>query len=104
VVLVYCTKKKSGNPGDDNIGPRSGDSDTRLDWIGRRWKELIDTEKWSLHPDPFWTYPHDYRSAFNQRTHSSSISLVSFKSKNIFFFEKNALAYHNASVVSIQKS
>jgi damage-control phosphatase, subfamily III len=40
---------------------RSDDSDRRIDWLGRRWRDFIDNKIWTIHPDPFWTYPHDYR-------------------------------------------
>ena len=26
-----------------------------------KWKEFFTNEVWTVHPDPFWTYPHDYR-------------------------------------------
>ena len=27
---------------------------------GEKWKEYIEKDIWSIHPDPFWTYPHDF--------------------------------------------
>ena len=26
-----------------------------------KWKDFFTNEVWTVHPDPFWTYPHDYR-------------------------------------------
>ena len=27
---------------------------------GEKWKSYLEDGIWSIHPDPFWTYPHDY--------------------------------------------
>jgi len=27
---------------------------------GEKWKNFLNDGIWSIHPDPFWTYPHDY--------------------------------------------
>ena len=40
---------------------RSDENDERMAALGRRWKEFIDSKRWSVHADPFWTYPHDFR-------------------------------------------
>jgi hypothetical protein len=27
---------------------------------GEKWQKYLDTKVWTVHPDPFWTWPHDY--------------------------------------------
>lgn len=27
---------------------------------GEKWKDFLQNGVWSVHPDPFWTYPHDF--------------------------------------------
>jgi len=27
---------------------------------GEKWKDFLQNGMWSIHPDPFWTFPHDF--------------------------------------------
>ena len=29
--------------------------------IGEKWKAFLTSGAWTIHSDPFWTYPQDYR-------------------------------------------
>ena len=31
--------------------------------IGEKWKGFLISGQWTIHEDPFWIYPHDYRYA-----------------------------------------
>ena len=35
-------------------------SDPILMKYGEKWTKYIGNKVWTIHPDPFWTYPHDY--------------------------------------------
>ncbi len=54
---------------------RSGESDRRIGALGLRWREFLDSKLWSVHPDPFWTYPHDFRYALFLKTLNRSTHL-----------------------------
>ena len=50
---------------------------------GEKWKKYIKSGTWSIHPDPFWTYPFDYSTMaqHDQQLYSilSEASLLIFK-------------------------
>ena len=39
----------------------SCEKDSVLAKYGEKWQTFIKSGAWSVHPDAFWTYPHDYR-------------------------------------------
>jgi hypothetical protein len=41
---------------------------------GEKWQKYLDTKVWTVHPDPFWTWPHDYR--YYKRRYFSGHNIV----------------------------
>ena len=67
---------------------RSDDSDRRIDWLGRRWRGYLDDKIWSVHPDSFWTYPHDFSAM-----RSADPKLYSELSESVLVIFKGDLNY-----------
>ena len=92
---------------------------SRMQKLGEKWSHYFSTGAWTLHSDPFWTYPHDfsllkaddpdlYRSL-------SEASLVIFKGDLNYrklvgdlawspttSFEKSLQGFHPAPLVSLR--
>ena len=47
--------------GGNNALLNGKDKDPILCKYGQKWRSYLKENKWSIHPDSFWTYPHDFR-------------------------------------------
>lgn len=101
------------------FSPAETEAMSRMQKLGEKWSHYFSTGAWTLHSDPFWTYPHDfsllkaddpdlYRSL-------SEASLVIFKGDLNYrklvgdlawspttSFEKSLQGFHPAPLVSLR--
>ncbi len=51
------------NGAPNKMGQNEDNVEPILKKFGQRWQGFLDQGVWSIHSDPFWTWPHDYRFA-----------------------------------------